>query len=88
MTKEEKELQSVTDLVAFQVMAKIFLQKEREIEVIVDEDAASHQSDKMEEMVAEHQSDSDIPENRWGLTVPLAWKLTRLWSQYRRMIGF
>ncbi len=88
MTKEEKELQSVTDLVAFQVMAKIFLQKERESEEVEEEFAASHQSDSFEDEVAGHQSDSDVPENRWGLTVPLAWKLARLWQQYRRLLRF
>ena len=87
MSKEEKELQSVTDLVAFQVMTKIFLQQQKQEEV-TEELEASHHSDSFEEAVAEHHSDSDLPSNRWGLTVPLAWKLARIWNQYRRRIGF
>lgn len=87
MTKEEKELQSVTNLVAFQVMTKIFLQQETQQEEVEDLDA-SHQSDSFEEAVAGHHSDSDLPSNRWGLTVPLAWKLSRLWERYRRLLDF
>lgn len=90
MKKEEQELQTVTDLVAFQVMAKIFLHRaanQEEAQEVEEIHEAYHASDDAAAAIAEHQSDSDLPKNRWGLTMPLAWKLSRLWHFYKRWIG-
>ena len=89
MKKEEKELQTVTDLVAFQVMTKIFLHRQQleqihEFAPIHDDESAGHASDSFEMEEAGHQSDSDLPKNRWGLTLPTAWKISRLWHFYKR----
>lgn len=87
MDKNERELQSVTDLVAFQVMAKIFLHhaaQEEQNEEEEEDGIASHQSDDgMTNMMAEHHSDSGDTPKIWGLTVPLAWKLAQLWQRYK-----
>ena len=97
MKKEEKELQTVTDLVAFQVMTKILLHRQNveqihefanhEFVPTQEDEFAGHASDSFETVAAGHQSDSDLPKNSWGLSLPTAWKISRLWHFYKRWIS-